>query len=209
MRHWGIEAMASTYQAWFDDSGSKGSDKVMVMSGVFGSAEVLASVADEWSRYLAYKHPRKIAYFKMEEACGLSGEFNWCSEADRDEKVRQLAAVIDRDDLFQIAVAVDLRAFERQLDRWKHTKERAATVRHPPYQPWFRDDKEFVMLQAADLLAGEIRLLGRDDDPFPYVGTICKRLKADGHFKLINAKDLAALDAHLIAIGHVPDEVVR
>ena len=39
------------------------------MAGVLGSSEVLALLATEWERYLAFKHPGGIQHFKMDEAC--------------------------------------------------------------------------------------------------------------------------------------------
>lgn len=64
-----------------------------------------------------------------------------------------------------------------------------------PIQPWFRNDLDFVMLQAADMLAGEARLLGVDDKPAPLREGLCPKLKASGHFKLIDYNDMRALDA--------------
>jgi hypothetical protein len=54
-----------TLQAWFDDSGTKGTGRYMTMSGVLGEAELLREVAREWEKHLNAKHPGRIRYFKM------------------------------------------------------------------------------------------------------------------------------------------------
>jgi hypothetical protein len=64
---------------------------------------------------------------------------------------------------------------------------------------WFRDDKEFAVLQAADLLAGEIRILVEQDiaqKPVPsFLDGWCPHLKAAGHFKLIAEQEMREMDA--------------
>jgi hypothetical protein len=66
-----------------------------------------------------------------------------------------------------------------------------------PHQPWFRDDKEFVMLQAADMLAGYFRLAGTDDKPMPLQEGICAKLRDNGRAKLIDEDEMRRLDAFL------------
>ncbi len=241
------------FQAFFDESGTKGQDVYMTMVGLFGRAEVFAEVADEWDRTLRAKHPGRIRYFKMSEACNLSGEFQHWDSKQRDAKVRQMAQVIDRDDLLEIGAAVHLDAFERILSPWKKKVPGKHAMSHPwvmlftyvmpasvkaavtagsnrpmelvfdeqdtyrktimetypemraeepdpqfqsvmPIQPWFRDDKDFVVLQAADLLAGETRMLGSDSEGPPFVGTLCPRLQAQGRFRLIGEQDMIEMD---------------
>jgi hypothetical protein len=185
----------------------------------------------------------------------LSGEFNFWSEQKRDDKIREMAKVVDRDDLFEVAVVADLADYERIIGPWSEVPGNHS-LRHPylmlceyvlsaciteavnrgctrpmeivydehkkfrpmftaaysdclevskedperlavmPIQPWFRDDKEFVVLQAADMLAGETRLLPVTDKPAPLVEGLCPKLKlkSAGHFELITEQDLRALD---------------
>jgi hypothetical protein len=242
-----------TLQAVFDDSGTRGQGRFMAMAGVLGDADVIAALADDWDRHLRSAVHGRIRYFKLDEAVTLDGEFRHWDERKRDDKIREMARVVDRYDLFQIAVAIDLDAYESIIGPWselsgnhslrhpyltlceyvlsasmtvgvergctkpmeivydEHTKfrpmfasaygdyrevsredpERFAVM---PIQPWFRDDLEFVVLQAADMLAGETRLLPVEDKPAPLVEGLCPKLKATGHFKLITADDLRALD---------------
>jgi hypothetical protein len=246
-----------TLQAWFDDSGTKGTGRFMTVAGLFGPAEIFASVADEWDRCLRAKHPGAIRYFKMDEACGLDGEFRHWREDNRDAKVRQMAGVIDRDDLYEIAVTLDLelfgsiygswgaipghhalsrpymmlfhiavvvalaeavhRGYDKKLemvfdqqdvfkktiiDGWDDIVRAEEGTRFGavlPNQPGFRDDMDFVILQAADLLAGEIRLAGEawgkgEESKFSYVGSMCPRLKAGGYFKLLSPDEMHELE---------------
>jgi len=217
----------------------------------------MAEVADEWAKYLEARHPGRVRYFKLDEALTLDGEFRHWREDHRDEKIRQMAGVIDRSDLFEMAVVIDLAAFGRVFGHWEidapghhslkhpylmlceyvlssfvteaikrgvtkrveivydnHTKFRPIFAKayeqyllseegHPerqavmPYQPWFRDDRDFVMLQAADMLAGDARLTDTDDKAPPLIEGICQTLKASGHFKLIGEDDMRAMDRNV------------
>ena len=74
----------------------------MTISGLLGERELFNALADEWDKALRAKHPGPIRYFKMDEACGLDGEFRHWREEQRDEKVRQMAKVVDRDDLMDV-----------------------------------------------------------------------------------------------------------
>jgi hypothetical protein len=110
-----------TLQAWFDDSGTKGTGRWMSMSGLFGEAELFASIADEWDKNLRARQPGAIRYFKMDEACQLDGEFKHWKEENRNAKVRQMAKLIDRNELLEIAARVDLAAFEKVAESWSDT----------------------------------------------------------------------------------------
>ena len=245
-----------TLQAWFDESGTRGTDRFMVLAGLLGEAEVFANVADEWDKHLRATYPGAIRYFKLDEACGLTGEFRHWQEGNRDIKIRQMASVIDRDDIMEIAVVMDLQAFDRVSENWKHIKGHHA-MRVPyvalysfvlnvvvieaikrghdkpielvfdnqdaykktilecyddiliaesqnplfrsvlPVMPGFRDDKEFVLLQAADLLAGELRLMSPDDDAESMFGSLCPKLKSGGYFHMITETQMRYLDQYV------------
>jgi hypothetical protein len=75
-------------QAFFDDSGNQG-DPYMAMAGIVGTARQVADLSDEWDKGLRATTPGRIAYFKMDEALGLTGEFAFWSEENRDAKIRQ------------------------------------------------------------------------------------------------------------------------
>jgi uncharacterized protein DUF3800 len=218
-----------TLQAFFDDSGAKGQGRYMVVAGLFGEASVFASIADEWDRWLRAKHPGSIRYFKMDEACTLDGEFRHWDSEKRDDKVRQMAKVINRTDLTEVVCGIDLHAFASFSESWTHFSGRQAFnqpyllgTRHAliasayeaidrgsvsplevvfdehdtyknnilsrwgavrealrpevravlPIQPWFRDDKNFVVLQAADLVAGDYRLRAEERSDLSFIGTL-------------------------------------
>ena len=204
-----------TLRAVLDDSGTKGTGKVLMFGGLLGATEVLADLADSWDRELQAKSPLPIRYFKSYEAKSLSGEFAQWSRKKRDEKVESLAAVINRSDLKMIMCGVDLtphkqteevvgeamdakrhpfnqpylmalllamftiakeasltaEKFEVIVDEhvifrndalkfWDVTREMAKPSLKEliPVQPLFRDDQQFVALQAADLLMGNARM---------------------------------------------------
>lgn len=212
----------------------------MVMSGLFGEAELFASLADEWQKNLGGPYPPgRIAYFKMDEACTLSGEFKYWSRDNRDKKVQQLARIVDRSRLHRIEARLDLIAHGKITPFWQHLTAKArhhpmnqpylslcqqnfiaavnaATAKKAtapidiildehnlfrdsakrefgilvdweknpqrralfPHQPIFRDDKDFVVLQAADMLAGDLRLKAENYPNKPsFVGKLCPHLK--------------------------------
>ena len=250
-----------TLQAWFDDSGTKGTGRWMAMAGLFGNAEVFAAISDDWDRHLRAEHPGRIRYFKMDEACSLNGESRHWREENRDAKVLQLAHRIDRADLLGITARVDLSAFESVAEKWEHVKPRPGDeqrhhsmgqpylllfqyvlvtvvteavergVTSPieiifdeqslfrptilsgydelrndeiiperrgvmPIQPWFRDDRNFVVLQAADMLAGESRLVAENHENNPsFIGALCPNLTVLR--KDIGVSEMKDLHTHL------------
>lgn len=255
-----------TLQAWFDDSGTKGTGRWMTMSGLFGEAELLASIAHEWDKHLRARYPGAIRYFKMDEACQLDGEFKHWKPENRDIKVLQMSKIIDRKDLVEISARVDLKAFEKIAPSWSHIKpQRGDAQRHHsmgspylllfqyvlvtaiteavargvtspieiafdeqsifsptilagypglrederafperfavmPAWPGFRNDQDFVILQAADMLAGELRLIAEDYEDNPlFIGKLCPNLTVSRHFKDIGDADLKDLHEHLVA----------
>jgi hypothetical protein len=72
--------------------------------------------------------------------------------------------------------------------------EDPAWVAVMPHQPWFRDDKDFVLLRAADMLAGYVRLVGTDVKPLPLQEGICPKLRDNGRAKVIDEDELRRLD---------------
>lgn len=240
-----------TLQAWIDDSGTKGTGKLLILGGLMAPADVLADIADEWDRELPARIPLPISYFKADEARKLSGEFqHWRTEA-RDEKVRRMASVVDRDDVAMLFCAVDLGA-HRTLE--EHVGEPATDAKHHPYnnpyllttfsivmavaqemhrrksheraevifdehvvfkekvrlfydlllknapasmrewlpvEPMFRDDKAFVLLQAADLLASSARMVVEKTPGWTHIEW--KRLRVSPFCKTWAAEELSEL----------------
>jgi hypothetical protein len=244
-----------TLQAIYDDSGCKGTGRYLVVGGLLGEAELFASIADEWDKWLRAKHPGSIRYFKMEEATGLTGEFRHWHPERRDEKVRQMARLIDRQDIVSIACVIDLVAYQRLAAEWTHVRgshannqpyilgfitalaaavkeaiDRGATspievvfdnqdvfredllrdyqsmrrVVHDelqqavlPIQPWFRDDMDFVMLQAADLVAGEVRLVAENPNKRPVgAGMLSLNLPLSKHSEVLDESTLLKMHTH-------------
>jgi hypothetical protein len=63
-----------------------------------------------------------------------------------------------------------------------------------PYHPSFRDDEEFVILQAADLLAGQDRLSFENNPNNPeWVATLCKKLTVSKYYMFFDANKLNAM----------------
>jgi hypothetical protein len=203
-------------QAYIDDSGGKGTGKLLLVGGLLASAEALASLTDQWERELRAELPHRIAYFKASEAQNMRDEFAHWSRKGRDEKVRRLARLLDRDDLVMVYGGVDLLAFRQneavfaeyrskskhhflnepylmallsalltigtEAHRFNqpveivvddHSVFKAAAREHYaallekvpewlrkrlPSELYFRDDRDFVVLQAADLLMGHLRM---------------------------------------------------
>ena len=52
-----------------------------------------------------------------------------------------------------------------------------------PSEPWFRDDRTFLPLQAADLVAGNMRLAAEGEPLSGSIGTICPSLDISEHSK--------------------------
>ena len=136
-------------QAFFDESGGKGVGKWMTLAGLFGTADVFASVADRWDRALRAKHPGPIRYFKMKEATGLSGEFaHWRPEA-RDEKLWQMAEVMNRPDLLEIASIVGLDECAGVEASWVHVGQRHTL--NQPYLALFQNVLVSCVAEAKDI----------------------------------------------------------
>ena len=69
-------------QAFVDDSGGKGHGTHFVLAGLIADAENWAQFSDAW--HLCLGQDPAIAYFKMREATGLSGQFHRFSKPRRD-----------------------------------------------------------------------------------------------------------------------------
>jgi hypothetical protein len=257
-----------TIQAYFDDSGAKGQGRYMSMCGLLGEAEVFAALSDEWSKALEGPYPPgRIEYFKIDEAVTLDGQFRHWSDEHRDQKVSQLAKLIDRGDILKIGARIDLHAFSKMSEQWNKevivratpgqkyhamdepylqlflfifttavTEAVARGAKAPidivfdhqdqfrptitsfypdmrtlwevvpnrlavmPYHPMFRDDRDFLPLQAADMLAGELRLQaeGYPDNP-DWIGTLCPSLPVSKWFTEIGEAKLAEIYAWNLA----------
>ncbi len=235
------------------------------MSGLFGEAQVFADLAEQWRVNLDGPYPPgKINYFKMDEAVSLSGAFNSWREDHRDQKVRQLAKLIDRGDLLHIAARLDVVAFDKVSKRWEgvrrapgqkyhamgepyinlflyvftaalkeaqargakrpvdiifdeqdmfretilnfYSSMRRVLKRAPellalmPPHPMFRDDKDFVVIQAADMLTGEQRLLAENyaDNP-DFIGHLCPSLPRSKHCTVFDEVALEQVHAWNVA----------
>lgn len=242
-------------KAFLDDSGTKGTGKVLFVGGVFGTAEALADVAERWDRELRARLPLPIGYFKASEAAALKGEFLHWGRKARDQKVARLASVIDREDIVMLFGGVDLlphkqtelavrhaddvrkhplnqpylmalltammavgvechqRKVREQvevivdehvvfrndaLEQWKLVRQFMPEPLKPfmPVQPLCRDDLDFVVLQAADLLMGHARMVIEKVSRWPKIDF--QKLKVSGASKFYDAQPLGELAAQEI-----------
>jgi hypothetical protein len=68
-----------------------------------------------------------------------------------------------------------------------------------PVQVDFEDDKRFVVLQGADLVAGRQRLLAENDSELPaFVGDLLSRISVSRYVCNISDEDMEALHAHTV-----------
>jgi hypothetical protein len=87
-------------------------------------------------------------------------------------------------------------AFDEWRDLERDFPERFAVM---PEQLTFRDDRTFVLVQAADMLAGNLRLAGEnyEDNP-PFIGKLCPKRQVSKILKPdIGVDEMAAIDRHL------------
>jgi hypothetical protein len=87
--------------------------------------------------------------------------------------VAPIEIVFDEHDVFRPVIQSRygaLRAFIADTE-----PQRAAVM---PLQPWFRNDRDFAALQAADLLAGDVRLSAEKDPLTDEIGVLCPRLRS-------------------------------
>ena len=94
------------FQVVCDDSGCKGQGPHLVMGGLIGRAEQWAAFADKWAACLA--EAPTVAYFKMSEAAGCSGQFYGLNEQQRNDKLVALVKVLNEFPFDAIHVTLDL-----------------------------------------------------------------------------------------------------
>ena len=80
-------------QLWLDESG-EGNPPVFVLAGYLNHAEKWLLFADEWRRSLDIEP--KLDYIKGYEAFGLRREFKGWTEDDRDKRLMDFVAIIER-----------------------------------------------------------------------------------------------------------------
>jgi hypothetical protein len=92
-----------TIQAYLDDSGM-GQPPAAVLGGFVATAASWTVFSDEWQQALDMRP--SIAYFKMNEANSLRGEFEYWSESRRNERVALLFSIIEKHALIGVTTAV-------------------------------------------------------------------------------------------------------
>jgi hypothetical protein len=251
------EKLILVLQSFYDESGCTGQGRWMSMSGLFATAELFATVADQWDKSLRATDPGRISYFKLSEAMNLSGEFRCWDRDKAREKIRRMARVINRPDLLNVGALLDLHAFAR-IRGWSHLKddhsmnrpymqlfqyvfvstitegvdhggsrpmeivfdnhdkfrpvivdgypelrelERDDTARYAltPLLPGFRDDKDFVMLQAADLVAGQMRLAAEDGEDADFMYDLTPNLRVSKWFTAIGDDELSQINEMILS----------
>jgi hypothetical protein len=76
-------------QAFVDESGGKGQGRYFVMAGLIAHSDHCRIFSDAWQACLSTEPT--IAYFKMREAAGLTGQFYGWSETEQNDKPLALA----------------------------------------------------------------------------------------------------------------------
>ena len=106
----------------------------------------------------------------------------------------RIEVFLDNQDLFRQTI---LNFYPDMIELESDDAARSAVM---PYHPMFRDDKEWVILQAADMLAGELRLTMEDypDNP-SFIGNLCPSLPVSRFFTVITEEKMEQLHDHLIA----------
>ncbi|MDR3658285.1 MAG: DUF3800 domain-containing protein [Mycobacterium sp.] len=103
--------LSMALQAFVDDSGCEPQSHIFVLAGFVASPQQWAAFSADWQA--ALDEQPALGYFKMNEAAGLSGEFDpakgW-DEAKRDDRVITFARIIAKHtpDRFFTAVRHDL-----------------------------------------------------------------------------------------------------
>lgn len=125
------------YQVFADESegAPPGVRNHFVMAGLIGHSDDWELFSQEWRACLD-SGPRKLDYFKMKEAAGLSGQFwGWKKDA-RDEKVRAFARIINRHAKIVTWSVIDLEA---------HSRTWAKYLSKPQSEPYFHPFQNTIM----------------------------------------------------------------
>jgi hypothetical protein len=112
-RQTGLSAMV-LWQAYIDESGNRDSP-VFVMGGFVASTDKWLRFCDDWQRML--EMPMRLAYFKMNEAATLSGEFSHWSVQRRDERVCRAYSIVEELVDLQLSCVIQLKHFDRLMRR--------------------------------------------------------------------------------------------
>jgi len=118
------------FQAYVDDSGGPGHSKHFVLAGLVGHSEDWAAFSDEWRACLAEKPSIKV--FKMSHAARRSGEFYRWTFQMRDEKLRNLARIVNRHAQLATYSIIDL---EAHADVW--AKRLGKPMNEPYFHPFY------------------------------------------------------------------------
>jgi hypothetical protein len=113
-------------QAFVDDSGGKGQGRYLVSCGLVAHSGHWAHFSDEWRAGLQAKP--SIDYFKMREAFSFTNQFYRFTEAQRNDKLRTLARIINEYAQFTVFSQIDLEA---------HAATWGKTLGKPLNEPYF------------------------------------------------------------------------
>lgn len=103
-------------QAYVDDSGTVGTDAVIVLAGFVGRADRWLQFSNQWQTLL--NSSPKIKYLKMHEATKLQGEFEGWEPLKRDIKLLELVDALRRfPPLVRVHIATDVDAFHQFRDK--------------------------------------------------------------------------------------------
>jgi hypothetical protein len=104
-----------SWQAYIDDSGNREHSPVLVRGGFVASTDKWLRFCDHWQRMLDM--PMRLAYFKMNEAATLSGEFSHWSQQRRDERVCLAYSILEEHVDLQLSCVIQVKHFDRLMRR--------------------------------------------------------------------------------------------
>lgn len=91
------------FQLYVDDSG-KNDPPIFVLAGFLATHEAWSEFAVEWQEALA--GPPELSYFKMKEANRCNGAFKGFTKQQRDERLVQLAKIVQKHVEFGISIGI-------------------------------------------------------------------------------------------------------
>lgn len=226
-------------QAFIDESGSKNQDIAFVLAGLIGHSEQWIEFSNNWQA--ALNESPSIAYFKMQEAANMKGQFGGWKFSQRDAKLKRLAGVLNSYKFDFISVSLDMVGFYEVMSehvprpmnnpyfvgfhqiiaavgfhllehgqkeqfeiifdenlvfgprakRWYPLVKDVAVpdlVPLLPPEPIFKNDHEFLPLQAADLFAWLIRRAWNDNQPqeFSWIITEIPNIRPSEHVQIVD-----------------------
>lgn len=246
-------------EGYADDSGNNRESHVFVLAGFVGNAPDWSEFEQEWAECLA--KPPALEYFKMRECQAFRGQFLGWQEKERNKRLADLVAIIQkhakasifalvpRDDFFVAVPKTKSRyfktpyaltyyaliwatlqsmqscglkdtvnfIFDEQLrlsddvqalwGQFAQNIARSELAPHLGSRPIHGSEKQYIPLQAADLLAWHIRRwYDADSRGEKFESPTLMVLRSIPHWGLIHSK--ASIEA-MMTIGRMRQQIIR